>query len=273
MTDIQKQWLKRILAGGGIGVGLVFAAAGLIAWAQNTGFTLLSPGAGAYFGSRALAVAAELCAAFGLGAAVGVSTLPFDGHGPALARRSLLHYLVTGALFLLLGWSLRWFDGSQIGGILFLLGLYTFLYLVVWLVRYLGWRAELDQIRRALGLAPPPASPLRWRESLPYLLLLAAFFLLMRPLAEPLDAQDLPLLRALFLPWLAYPFVALVVGWALGWARGFCPLLAPVAFVSFLPALLWPNVPYDWRQGAVYALLALGAHLAGSAVKRWKGRA
>ena len=162
---------------------------------------------------------------------MGVATLPFDDYGPALAARSLLHFAVTGGLVLLLGWLLE-LVGPSPAAILLLLGLYTFLYLTVWLVRWLGWRAELDDLRSALDLPAPSPSRLNGRESLPYALLLAGFFLLLRPLAEVLDAPDVPVLRALLLPWLAYPFVALLTGWASGLARGLCPLVPLTAFVS-----------------------------------------
>ena len=288
MTDLQKQWIKRILIGGLVGLALMAAAVvciGSITWSGGRPdyrhLQWVTHGAAAFFGSEALALAAQCAVTFALGAAVGLATLPFDGYGPALAARSLLHFAVTGGLVLLLGWLLE-LVGPNPAAVLLILGLYTFLYLAVWLVRWLGWvdektlnvmgwRAELDDLRSALGLPAPPPSPLNGRESLPYALLLAGFFLLLRPLAEVLDAPDVPLLRALFLPWLAYPFVALLTGWASGLARGLCPLVPLTAFVSFLPNLLWPHVPYGWQQGLVYALLALGANLLAAAVRPRRG--
>ena len=268
MSAGQKSWIVRILAGGLAGAGL--AGAGYRPLFIG-GFSA-PPLCGALIQSCGIlgAVAVTLALFFAFGAAVGVATLPFDDYGPALAARSLLHFAVTGGLVLLLGWLLE-LVGPSPAAVLLLLGLYTFLYLTVWLVRWLGWRAELDDLRSALDLPAPSPSRLNGRESLPYALLLAGFFLLLRPLAEVLDAPDVPLLRALLLPWLAYPFVALLTGWASGLARGLCPLVPLTAFVSFLPNLLWPRVPYDWQQGVVYALLALGANLLAAVVRRRRG--
>lgn len=257
MTDIQKQWAKRILVGGAVGGGIHLALCALLAQVSKVWLQAVpvSP----------LLLTAQFALAFALGAAVGVGTLPFDDYGPALARRSILHYLITSSFVLLLGWTLGWLASWE--SALLLLGLYTFLYLVVWLVRYLGWRAELQDLRSALNLPAPPPSKLKWRESLPYLLTLTAFFLLLRPLAELLDAPGVPVLRALFLPWLAYPFVSILVGWAMGRTWGLCPLLFPVTLLAFLPNLLWQSVPYDWWQAPAYAALALAAHLLGAAVR------
>lgn len=278
MTDVQKQWIKRILIGGFVGLALMAAGVVCIGSITLSGgrpdyrhLQWVTHGAEAFFGSEGLALAAQCAVTFALGASVGVATLPFDDYGPALAARSLLHFAVTGGLVLLLGWLLE-LVGPSPAAVLLLLGLYTFLYLTVWLVRWLGWRAELDDLRSALDLPAPSPSCLNGRESLPSALLLAGFFLLLRPLAEVLDAPDVPVLRALLLPWLAYPFVALLTGWASGLARGLCPLVPLTAFVSFLPNLLWPHVPYDWQQGVVYALLALGANLLAAVVRRWRRR-
>lgn len=108
-------------------------------------------------------------------------------------------------------------------------------------------------------------SLLGWRENLPHILLLCALFLLLRPLAEVLDDYAVPLLRALVLPVLAYPFTAVGVGIAAGEKNGFCPLVPLAAGLAFLPNLLWPNVPYDWRQAVAYAGCALLGEAVGAA--------
>lgn len=278
MTDTRKQWLKRALVGGLIGM----AAVALFAYGWN-GLTaggvlhphghwaVVSPAMVARLGSRSAALAVELALAFFLGAAVGVSTLPFDRTGRALALCSAVHFLLTGALVLLLFWACGWVPGVPALGLWF--GFYTFIYLVVWLARWVGWRAELSALRAKLGLSPGERSPLGWRENLPHILLLCALFLLLRPLAEVLDDIAVPLLRALILPWLAYPFTALAVGIVAGEKNGFNLLVPLAAGLSFLPNLLWPNVPYDWWQAAVYALCALLGEAVGGgwrwARKRW----
>lgn len=210
-----------------------------------------------------LGVAAAIVLSFAIGGAVGLSTLPFAGTGRELAKRSAFHFLLTGVLVVALGRVCGWYE-APVGGA-FLFGLYAFFYLLIWLTRYAGWRLELARIRARLGLAPPP-SPLRLRNSLPYLLVLGGIFLALRPLAEVADDPTVPLLRALFLPWLCYPVTALVVGVMSGLRAGICPLLPLTALVTFLPALLFPNVPYDWPMGLAYAALALLGNLIGWAI-------
>lgn len=270
MTQTKRQWMGRAVLGGLIGM----AAVALFAYGWNgltAGGALAPHGHWAVvgeemavrLGSRATALALELALAFALGAAVGVSTLPFDRTGRALALRSALHFLFTGALALLLFWACGWVPGAPALGLWF--GLYTFIYLVVWLARWVGWRAELNDIRARLGLAAEGRSLFGWRENLPHILLLCALFLLLRPLAEVLDDIAVPLLRALVLPWLAYPFTALAVGIAAGEKNGFSLLVPLAAGIAFLPNLLWPNVPYHWWQAAVYALCTLLGEAVGGA--------
>lgn len=97
-------------------------------------------------------------------------------------------------------------------------------------------------------------SLLGWRENLPHILLLCALFLLLRPLAEVVDAPGAPLLTALVLPALAYPLTAVGVGIASG--------------LAFWPNLRWPYIPYDWRHAVAYAGCALLGEAVGAAW-RW----
>lgn len=212
-----------------------------------------------------LGVAAAILISLAIGASIGLSTLPFAGTGRELLKRSAFHFLLTGFLVVALGRVCGWYE-EPLGGV-FLFGLYAFFYLLIWLTRYAGWRRELSQIRSRLGLAAPP-SPLRLRDSLPYLLVLGGIFLALRPLAEVADDPTVPLLRAMFLPWLCYPVTALVVGFMSGLRVGLCPLIPFVAFVTFLPALLFSHVPYDWPMGLAYAGLALLGNLSGAAIRR-----
>ena len=117
-----------------------------------------------------------------------------------------------------------------------------------------------------MGLAEAQSgpSPLKWRESLPYLVLAAALFLLLRPLLAPLDGPDVPVLTGLLLPWLCYPFTAAVAGFAAGRQYGPCPLLPPAVLTAFLPNLLFFSPAYDLSQGLAYAGIALVFNLLGA---------
>lgn len=252
---------RRVLVGGlagGCPILLLCIAIEGAAWASVT--PLFPP---------PLGIAAQAALAFAIGGAVGLSTLPFAGTGRELAKRSAFHFLITGLLVVALGRVGGWYE-APVGGA-FLFGLYAFFYLLIWLTRYAGWRLELARIRARLGLAPPPSS-LRLGDSLPYLLVLGGIFLALRPLAEAADDPTVPLLRALFLPWLCYPATALVVGVMSGLRVGICPLLPLTALVTFLPALIFPNVPYDWPMGLAYAALALLGNLIGWAIGGRKGK-
>ena len=186
MSAGQKSWNVRILAGGLAGAGL--AGAGYRPLFIG-GFSA-PPLCGALIQSCGIlgAVAVTLALFFAFGAAVGVATLPFEGEGRSVLLRSGLHFLVTAGL---LGAILRVCLGvawRYLPGWLALLGA---IYLVVWLGRWVGWYADVRQLRSALGLEAGP-SPLRWRESLPYLpvLLLVNALYLKNAWASEFDPLD-----------------------------------------------------------------------------------
>lgn len=218
MTERKKQWLVRILIGGALGVAVLvplggvfndIVSGGLVAMGEHTPFRLVSDNLEYLTGSAPLALAIQLALYFALGAVAGVATLPFADGGRALMRRSLAHFAVTAGLLTLtctlLGWAWSW------QAMAVYLVLLAAVYLLIWLGRWVGWYAELSAIRAKLGLAPGP-SPLRWRETLPYLPF-AALMCLLLPLALRwfLDSP-IPLATAV------YAGLALPVGGGLLWA-------------------------------------------------------
>ena len=108
------------------------------------------------------------------------------------------------------------------------------LYALIWLGRWIGWYMEVVQLRTLLGLEPGP-SPLKWRETLPYL----PFVLLLcdgLPLVlRWLDAPDVPVLSGLILPYLLLPVAGFSSGLSLGKRQGVCPLYPVACFVCYLP--------------------------------------
>ena len=92
MTDRQKQWLLRILLGGGAGVLPALALWGPL-FAGGYSAPPVCRGLMDVLGLPGAAVTLGLC--FGFGAAVGVATLPFEDQGGRVLRRSLLHFAVT----------------------------------------------------------------------------------------------------------------------------------------------------------------------------------
>ena len=172
---------------------------------------------------------------------------------------SLWNYLLDCAAFVLWGWCCLGFT-LYWPAVAVLWGLFTALYAVGWVVRWLTCRDDIQAIRRKLGLGPAAPSPLKWRECLPYLALTAALFSLLRPLAGLVDPADVPLFTGLVLPFLAWPFTAAIVGFGAALRYGFCPLLPLVTVLAFLPNLLGG---YDWRYAVVYGALSLLGGLAG----------
>ena len=128
----------------------------------------------------------------------------------------------------------------------------------------------LHFILTLLGLSPAP-SPLKWRETLPYL-----FFALTAGMAVPLllsfiDAPDVPVLTQLLYPYILLPVACLCAGISLGRRSGFCPLFPLMCALCWLPtAALWLNV-YSLFQLLPALLPALLGNLLGAWRRKREG--
>ena len=215
-------------------------------------------------------LALELVLAFAFGATVGLAVPPMEGSGRAVAVRTVLHLAVSSALYLGLCAVCGLWPGVW-QGVLLLLGLYWFAYAVVWFLRYLHWRAEIQRLREGLGLASAWATsglfqvcPLR-----AYFLLAAGVELGLPPLLRLLEhGSDFPVLTGLLYPYLLLPFFGLSAGKRFGVAvlyPLFCGLLTvPWVFLLYNSSALF--------QVWMAAVPALTGNLLGALVKRRKER-
>ena len=214
-------WLVRVLIGAAAGL---LAALVFIPYFMDT--RLLDP------------VVCLLCT--GLGGAAGVATLPFADDGKSLLLRSAAHFAVTSVLFLLL---MVQFYGWDWAVLLLLEGMLALLYALIWLGRWVGWYVEVMQLRTLLGLEAGP-TPLKWRETLPYvpfvLLLCDGLPLLLRWAEHEIQrgsVLELPILSALLLPFVLLPVGGFFTGVSLGKRQGVCPMYPLACFVCYLPML------------------------------------
>ena len=216
MKKLDRACLARIIMGGVLGL---VASVALVPYLTNARSPSLA--------------ACLLCTA--LGATLGAATLPFADDGPTLVRRSLLHLGVTAlevALVLWLCVDLR--DGRAWA---LWMGMLVLFYAVIWLGRWIGWYVEVMQLRTLLGLAPGP-SPLKWRETLPYLPLVLLLCDVLSPVLNWIDhaaVADVPVLSGLLLPYLMLPVAGFCSGLSLGKRQGVCPLYPVACFVCYLP--------------------------------------
>ena len=270
MTDRQKQWLIRILLGGLIGIaaliplGGVFnglVSGGLIAMGPNPIFRLVSYDLEYLTGSAPLAFAVQLGLYFLMGAVVGLSTLPFADDGPTLVLRSLAHFAATAgaltALVVLCGWN--W---GEFWPVALYLGLLAAVYLLIWLGRWVGWYVEVAAIRQRLGLSPGP-SPLKWRETLPYLPF-AALMCLVLPMVLRLCESPIPIFSAIY-AMLILPAGGFFSGLFLGRRQGFCPLYPVMCALLTLCFVLLARLVSNVADGAMIPI-ALCSVLLGNTV-------
>jgi hypothetical protein len=207
-------WIARVILGAALGVLSSVVLASYLA--ESRGPTL---------------AVSLLCA--GLGGVLSAATLPFADDGRSLLLHSAVHFEATALLFGLLMAQL----GARGAELLAWEAILFLLYAVVWLGRWIGWYVEVMQLRTMLGLAPGP-SPLKWRETLPYLafaLLLCDVLPMLLFWADHAVSADVPVLSGLLLPYLLLPVAGFSSGMSLGKRQGVCPLYPAACFVCYLP--------------------------------------
>lgn len=276
MTHRQKQWLVRILIGGLIGIAVLIpvgglfndlVSGGLIAMGNITHFRLVSYDLERLAGPAALAV--QLGLYFLMGAVVGVSTLPFADDGATLVRRSLAHFAVTAGVLSLMVCLCGWNWGKLVP-LLVYLALLAAVYLLIWMVRWVRWYAEVAVIREKLGLPPGP-SPLKWKETLPYIPFALGLCLVLPALLRVLDAPDVPVLSGILYPMLM-AVGCFFSGMFLARRQGFCLLYPVLCGLFLIPTMFWlynvSALPYT----AVAFLAALIGEVPGLALKMARER-
>lgn len=279
MEANKKDCLLRILTGGLVGTLLLLPfGAVLNGWSavgppliNSAPPQLISAVLAQRLGSEPGALLLQVLLYFALGAAVGLATRPFAGEGRTLVVASLAHFAATGVLtavlVLLCGWHMGRWDTLA-----FYMGALVVIYLLIWLGRWVGWCAELAAIRKRLGLEAGP-SPLKWRETLPYLGF--AFFLcLLLPTGLGLLDGPVPVLTGLFYPWLLLPVGGFFSGLALGRRQGVCPLYpvsCAVFCLIFIPlSRLWCNMAFESLL-PIAVLFPLLGDLIGAAWRKVRG--
>ena len=243
-------WKARALLGFLLGASLTPLAVGLLstmmlpAEAQALGslwagsLHVVTPAMAEAFGSAGLAALIQSLLGGLFGAVVAVSTLPFADDGRELVIRSLTHFCATAALFSTLLWVCRWLDDLRF--IPLWVALLAVLYAIIWLGRWIGWYVEVMELRTLLGLAPGP-TPLKWRETLPYLpfvLLVCDLLPLVFRWVDRTFVVDVPVLSGLILPYLLLPVAGFCSGVSLGKRQGVCPLYPLACFVCYMP-MVW----------------------------------
>ena len=275
VLDDKKQTLLRALLGGLAGM----AGCLLLGWLSQPG-SLFGGLLGFDFTFCYNSKVPELLGAalgfllwFLFGAEAGAATLPFADGGKTLLLRSLCHFGVMSAT--MWAWVLLNFPYEPLPGLVLSFQLpFTLIYILIWLGRWVGWYAEVGQIRERLGLAPSP-SFLKWRETLPHILFAGFLCLLIPTVLRLCDASDAPVLSGLLYPYLLLPIGSFTSALSLGKRQGFCPLYplacAAFTFVFALTARLYASID-DSIMLPIAILFPLLGNLLGAGICRYKRR-
>lgn len=275
MTEFKKEWLPRILTGAPAGMAVYL----FISWLAQPG-SLFGAAMGFEFTFCFNSNVPEVLGAvlglllWGLfGAEVGVATIPFADSGRELVMRSLAHFAATAVT--VGAWAALNFPYEPFFALPEFLIPLAVAYFLIWFTRWVGWFSEVEVIREKLGLSPAP-SPLKWREVLPYLLLLGAVYGLGMPVLGMFDSY-IPVLTGFLLPYIIYPVLAGAVGFHTGKHCGFTALVPVAVYLFSLLNDFWlwlakvlgiANMAYGYvTLGLVYAAIALVCHGLGVLVR------
>lgn len=256
LSNDRRQFLRRFLAGCALALGLYLLGAWFV-----YGLDFFGSGWTAYdplevwrllFVPYPWKTAGSLFCIALFGGELACATLPFAEEGKSLLLRSALHFLAMCAT--VFAWGLLNLAGGTLEALALVIAL-SLTYFVVWLGRWVGWYAELAQMREKLGLATGP-SPLKWRESLPYFLFaLLAFSLLPTVSWKVFEAMLGSLFNCLILA-----VGGACSGFSLGKRHGFCPLYPP-----FCALILYPVVQGVYNIAPSICLVPFFCALAGMA--------
>ena len=213
--EIIRELARRAAVGFPRGVALVylvFLLGGLFAFpAPEGGVSVVTAAMAERWGNPVTAALVQFLWSGLLGAVLETAEVPFR-----LERRTALwsgvHFLLTAAVFSLAGRQCCWFPYRETW--LCLLGLLLLCYLLMWAVRYVGWRQDFRAIRKGMGLPEKPEQP-PLRKALPYAALAAGVELFLPWLLRLVDARDVPVLTGIFYPFLILPLFCFFSGWSL----------------------------------------------------------
>ena len=276
MTETKKL-LTRAVIGGVIAKLLLL---GFWVWFHLTGFSpqgtvpvgdfnIVSRATEAMFDSYWLAAAVEFLCAFALGAAIGIASMPFADDTRSLLKDSFVHFIITGGLVMLNLWVQCLLEP---GLIRFFLAAYVLLYLLIWFGRWVGWYVEVAQIKAKLGLAPAH-SPLKWRETLPYLPFLLVLCVVLPIILVWIDRMIFihsPILSGLLMPYIIFPVVGVCSGVSLGKRQGFCLLYPIASYLLYVPIVFWLFNYTALFHADVLFTAALIGNLIGTAYRKHK---
>lgn len=264
---ILRELLRRAALGfpwGGLGVYLIFLFGGMFSIPMSGGsaVTAVTAAMAERWGNPVTAAMVQVLWSGLLGAVLGTAGVPF-----LLERRmalwSGLHLLVTLAAFSLAGWQCCWFP--YLDTWLCLTGILLLCYLLLWAVRWLGWRQDLLALRRAAGLSAERAE-----RASAYPLLAAGVELFLPWLLRAVDAVDVPVLTGLFYPFLILPLFCFFSAASLGRRR---PWYCVLGYAALCAALTVPNVFLLYNSSALFQAWAAGiAALLGGGLGLLRGR-
>lgn len=222
-------------------------------------------------GTVGRARAAQVTAFAGFGLCAGLISLLWKRETMSFLKKSLISFLIVGTGMALWTWTLHGWDWQHQEGVNLWIGGTLILFVMDWARRFYGCRRDVDSIREKLKLTPPP-SVLRWRETMPDMVLIAAVELVLPPLLRLVDARDFPVLTGLLYPYLVLPVVCFSSALSLGKRWGITPLYPVVCAVLTIPHIFWLYNSSALFQAGVAGAAALLGNLVGAAVRAYRKR-
>lgn len=147
---MKKQAILRSIIGivGGISIGYLISIVTSLIWGQGY-YTPCTPELIDTMGSEINAVLVQTLLYAVLGLTFGASSLIWSKDSWSLAGQTVFYFLITAAVMLPTAYFLRWMEHS-LGGFLSYLGIYTGIFVCIWLSEYAAIRRNIKKMNAKL---------------------------------------------------------------------------------------------------------------------------
>lgn len=153
-----KENIKKLIARGalgfplGIAISCIITAILSLGWGQGRYLSCV-PELIEIMGNEARAVAFQMFLSGLLGTAFGASSVIWELDSWSILKQSAIYFTITAIVMMPIAYVVHWMEHTLIGFIEYL-GVYVFIFLIMWIVQYIGWKKRINKINTKINDMP-----------------------------------------------------------------------------------------------------------------------
>lgn len=146
-----KKIIKRFISGSVLGISIGYLITLIISVIKGQGIYYgASPQLISVFGSEINAMIVQTLASMLIGGVYSSSSYIFDGTNYSITKQTILHFLITTPVYLIMGYLCCWWSLSSLIEIISFIGIYVVIYIIIWIVFYLYWKNKLSKLNEEI---------------------------------------------------------------------------------------------------------------------------